>query len=240
MSEIITKEARLLQTFASLADTLVDGYDVVDLLQLLVDSCRELLDTTAAAILLADPTGELDVVASTSEASRLVELIQISAEAGPCVQSFQTGEVVSVADIAEAPEAWSRFRDSALQLGFASVHAIPMRLRDNTIGTLNLLREQLGELDEQDRIAARAFADVATIGILHERSLRETAVLAEQLQGALTSRIVIEQAKGVVAYTNGVTIEEAFELIRGYARSHQLGISLVAARLVDRTLRFDG
>ncbi len=106
MSEI-TKEARLLQTFASLADTLVDGYDVVDLLQLLVDTCQELLDTTAAAILLAGPNGELDVVASTSEASRLVELIQISAEAGPCVQSYRTGEVVSVSDITQVPEAWA-------------------------------------------------------------------------------------------------------------------------------------
>ena len=114
-----------------------------------------------------------------------------------------------------------------------------MRLRDNTIGTLNLLRDQPGDLDEQDRIAARAFADVATIGILHERSLRETALLAEQLQGALSSRVIIEQAKGVVAYTNGVTIEQAFELIRRYARSHQLGISQVAARLVDRSLRLD-
>ena len=117
MSEI-TKEARLLQTFASLADTLVDGYDVVDLLQLLVDTCRDLLDTTAAAILLADPSGELDVVASTSEASRLVELIQISAEAGPCVESYRTGEVVSISDITQAPEAWARFRESALELGF--------------------------------------------------------------------------------------------------------------------------
>jgi GAF domain-containing protein len=238
MSEI-TKEARLLQTFASLADTLVDGYDVVDLLQLLVDTCQELFDTTAAAILLADPSGELDVVASTSEAGRIVELIQLSAEAGPCVQSYRTGEVVSVSDISQVPDAWSRFRESALELGFASVHAVPMRLRENRIGTLNLLRDQVGELDEQDRIAAQAFADVATIGILHERSLRETAVLAEQLQGALTSRIVIEQAKGVVAYTNGVSIEEAFELIRRYARSHQLGISQVAARLVDRSLRLD-
>jgi GAF domain-containing protein len=236
----ITKEARLLQTFAGLADTLVDGYEIVDLLQLLVDSCSELLDTTAAAILLAGPGGELDVMASTSEASRLVELIQLSAEAGPCVESFRTGEVVSVPDIAASPERWSRFRDSAIGQGFASVHAVPMRLRDSTIGTLNLLRNEPGELDEQDRIAARAFADVATIGILHERSLRETALLAEQLQGALSSRVVIEQAKGVVAYTNGVTIEQAFELIRRYARSHQLGISQVATRLVDRSLRFDG
>ena len=195
----ITKETRLLQTFAGLADTLVDGYDIVDLLQLLVDSCRDLLDTTAAAILLADANGELDVMASTSEASRLVELIQLSAEAGPCVECFRTGEVISVPDIAESPERWARFRDSAIGQGFASVHAVPMRLRDNTIGTLNLLRDQPGDLDEQDRIAARAFADVATIGILHERSLRETALLAEQLQGALSSRVIIEQAKGVVA-----------------------------------------
>jgi len=237
MTEQRTKETRLLQTFAILADTLVDGYDVVDLLQLLVDSCAELLDTTAAAILLADGHGELDVMASTSEASHLVEVIQLSAEAGPCVECFRSGEVVEVPDIADSPVEWSRFRDRALELGFESVHALPMRLRDNTIGTLNLLRDRTGTLDEEDRIAARAFADVATIGILHERSMRETAVLAEQLQGALSSRVVIEQAKGVVAHTNGVTIEQAFELIRRYARSHQLGISKVAAAIVDRSLR---
>ncbi|WP_159605485.1 GAF and ANTAR domain-containing protein [Agromyces humi] len=236
----LTKEARLLQTFAALADTLVDGYDVVDLLQLLVDSCAELLDTTAAAILLADGRGELDVVASTSEASHLVEVIQLSAEAGPCVECYRTGEVVQVPDIALSPPEWFRFRDRAIELGFASVHALPMRLRDNTIGTLNLLRDRTGTLEEEDRIAARAFADVATIGILHERSVRETTVLAEQLQGALSSRVVIEQAKGVVAYMNGVGIEEAFDLIRQYARSHQLGISKVAAGIVDRTLRLGG
>jgi GAF domain-containing protein len=233
----ITKETRLLQTFAILADTLVDGYDVVDLLQLLVDSCAELLDTTAAAILLADAEGELDVMASTSEASHLVEVIQLSAEAGPCIECFRTGEVVEVPDIAESPPEWARFRDRALELGFASVYAVPMRLRDNTIGTLNLLRGRVGTLSEEDRIAARAFADVATIGILHERSLRETALLAEQLQGALSSRVVIEQAKGVVAYMNGVSIEESFELIRRYARSQQLGISKVAAAIVDRSVR---
>jgi GAF domain-containing protein len=235
----ITKEARLLQTFAVLADTLVEGYDVVDLLQLLVDSCAELLDTTAAAILLVDGEGELDVMASTSEASHLVEVIQLGAEAGPCIECFRTGEVVEVPDIAACPDEWWRFRDRALELGFVSVHAVPMRLRDNTIGTLNLLRDHPGTLDDEDRIAARAFADVATIGILHERSMRETTVLAEQLQGALSSRVAIEQAKGVVAYMNGVSIEQAFELIRRYARSHQLGISKVAAAIVDRTLRLD-
>ena len=234
-----TRERQLLETFAALADTLVEGYDVLDLLQHLVDACHDLLDASAAAILLADPSGELDVMASTSEASRLVELIQIGAEAGPCVESFRSGREVSVPDIAECPDDWARFRESALALGFSSVHAVPMRLRETVIGTLNLLGDHTGELEEQDRIAARAFADVATIGILHERSLRETALLAEQLQGALSSRIVIEQAKGVVAYTRGVTIEQAFDLIRGYARSHQIGISQVAARIVDRSLRLE-
>jgi transcriptional regulator with GAF, ATPase, and Fis domain len=236
----LTREDRLLRTFASLADTLVDDYDVVDLLQMLVDTCRDLLDTTAAAILLADATGELDVVASTSEASRLVEVIQLSAEAGPCVESFLTGRVVSVPDVGTSPEEWSRFREAALAQGFASVHAVPLRLRETTIGTLNLLRDTVGELESQDQTAAQAFADVATIGILHERSLRETAVLAEQLEGALNSRIVIEQAKGVVAFTRGVPIDEAFRLIRQYARSQQLGISHVAARIVDRSMRLDG
>lgn len=232
----LTREQRLLQTFASLADTLVEGYDVVELLQLLVDSCMELLDTTAAAILLADSTGELDVIVSTSEASRLVELIQIGAESGPCVESFETGAVVSVPDITRSPERWARFRDGAIAQGFTSAHAIPMRLRETCIGTLNLLRDKTGELESEDQIAAQAFADVATIGILQERSIRESSILAEQLEHALKSRVVIEQAKGVVAHTRGVPIEDAFTLIRNYARAHRVGISQVAAQLVDRTL----
>lgn len=231
-----TRDQELLRTFATLADTLVEGYDVVELLQLLVDSCQQLLDTTAAAILLADADGELDVIASTSEASRLVELIQIGAEAGPCVESFNTGTFVSVPDISDSPGRWSRFRDGAIAQGFASVHAVPMRLRDTRIGTLNLLRDSVGELDPDDRAAAQAFADVATIGILHERSIHESHVLAEQVEHALQSRVVIEQAKGVVAHTRGVPIEEAFTLIRAYARANRIGISQVAARLVDRSL----
>ena len=232
----LTREDRLLQTFASLADTLVDDYDVVDLLQMLVDTCSDLLDTTAAGILLADATGTLDVVASTSEAGRLVEMMQLSAEAGPCVESFVTGRVVSVPDIGESPEEWSLFRESALAQGFASVHAVPLRLRETTIGTLNLLRDTVGELDPQDQTAARAFADVATIGILHERSIRETALLAEQLQGALNSRIVIEQAKGMVAQRDGLSTEQAFSLLRGHARNNNLRLADVARDIIDGTL----
>jgi hypothetical protein len=227
---------RLLTTFAKLADTLVDNYDVVDLLQLLVDSCRELLDVTEAGILLQDAPGELEVVVSTSESSRLVEAMQLSAQDGPCVECYRTGEVVSVPEIAATPERWARFRASALEQGFRSAYAIPMRLRETTIGTVNLLRNETGELGASDVVAAQAFADVATIGILHQRSNRENEVVAQQLRTALNSRIVIEQAKGVVAQTRGVSIDQAFDLMRRYARSNRVGLSEVAAGLVNRSL----
>ena len=236
----ITRDARLLQTFAMLADTLVDDYDVVDLLQSLVDACRDLLNATAAGILLADRGGDLELVASTSEASRIVEIMQLAAHDGPCIECYRTGQAVSVPSIAETPAEWSAFRSSALQQGFASAEAIPLRLRESTIGTLNLLRSEEGPADEADMAAARAFADVATIGILHERSLRESEVLSEQLQLALNSRVVIEQAKGVVSFTNGVPVDEAFDLIRAYARSHQLPLRDVASRLVRRELQLPG
>ena len=236
----ITREARLLHTFVTLADTLVDDYDVVDLLQSLVDACRDLLNTTAAGILLADQSGDLELVASTSEASRIVEIMQLAAHDGPCIECYRTGAAVSVPSIADSPARWADFRDSALAQGFESTEAIPLRLREATIGTLNLLRSEAGPAPEADMVAARAFADVATIGILHERSLRESEVLSGQLQLALNSRVVIEQAKGVVSFTNSVPVDEAFELIRAHARRHQLPLRDVAARLVRRELQLPG
>jgi len=230
-------QQRLLETFVKLADTLIDDYDVVDLLQVLVDTCRDVLDTTAAGILLADSRGELEVVASTSEASRLVEIMQLSAEQGPCIESYRSGRSVSVPDIEVSKDEWWQFRGSALAQGFRSMDALPLRLRDTTIGTLNLLRSEPGAAPEDTIRAAQAFADVATIGILHERTLRESAILSEQLQAALNSRIVIEQAKGVISHTRGVSIDDAFALMRQYARSHSMGLSIVAARIVDRSLR---
>jgi len=230
------RERRFLQTFARLADTLVADYDVVDLLQMLVDSCRDLLGATAAGILLADETGELEVVASTSESSRLVEMMQLGAEAGPCIESYYTGQPVIVADIGASPAEWSRFRDSAIEQGFAAVYALPLRLREQTIGTLNLFQNRAGVMDDDELTAARAFADVATIGILHERSLRESNVIQAQLQNALNSRILIEQAKGVIAHQHSVSVDDAFAVLRGYARTHRRGIAELAADIVDRRI----
>jgi GAF domain-containing protein len=235
----MTREAQLMSTFAALADTLVDDYDIVELLQTLVDACRDLLGSTAAGILLADKSGELELMASTSEASRVVEVMQLAAHAGPCIECFRTGAAVSVPSIAQAPDDWAAFRDSALAQGFASTEAIPLRLRDTSIGTLNLFRADEGAPAATDAIVARAFADVATIGILHERSLRQSEMLADQLQLALSTRVVIEQAKGVVSFTRGVPIDEAFDIIRSYARTHQMQLSAVASQLVRRELHLD-
>jgi GAF domain-containing protein len=232
----MTRDAKLMSTFAALADTLVDDYDVVELLQTLVDACRDLLGSTAAGILLSDESGDLELIASTSEATRVVEVMKLAAQDGPCIECFRTGAAISVPSIARAPENWRAFRDSALSQGFASTEAIPLRLRDSSIGTLNLFGAEEGAPPTSDLIAARAFADVATIGILHERTLRRSELLASQLQGALRSRVVIEQAKGVVAFTRGVPIDEAFDVIRSYARDHRLPLSQVAAMLVRQEL----
>lgn len=234
----LDRDRRLLRTFAQLADTLVDEYDVVELMQQLADTCREELEVAAAGILLADPSGDLELVASTSEAGTVVEALLLGSQ-GPALGSYESGAVVAVPDIDDLGPNADEFRRVARAAGYSSIFVIPLRLRDQTIGTLTLLQAAGEEPSDDDLVVARALADVATIGILHERVLRESAILAEQLQHALNSRIVIEQAKGVVAYTVGVPIDEAFGLIRDHARRNSLRLGEVARQIVERRLVLD-
>jgi transcriptional regulator with GAF, ATPase, and Fis domain len=232
-----SREEALLNAFAALADTLVADYDVVELLQLLVDTCQNLLDVNAVGLLLADPaTGALELLASTSEQSRIVETMQLAAEAGPCVACYREGLPVNVPDISTQAADWPDFAESAIEQGFHGVFAIPMRLRAATIGTMNLLRTQSGDLNQADLRVAQALANVATIGILHERSLRASDAVRQQLQEALNSRTVIEQAKGVIAYRNDVDMDEAFRLLRTHARSHQTSLVETARGVVERRI----
>lgn len=230
------REKRLAQIFVRLADTLVDDYDVVDLLQSLVGTSAEFLNAAEGGLLLVGEGGALDLVASTSERSRLVDTLQVSSGAGPSIESYRTGSVVSVADISLVTDAWGEFRKSALAEGFRSAHAVPLRLRRSVIGTLTLFRNDEGELSNEDASVAQGLADVATIGILQERALRESSIAQEQLQHALDSRVVIEQAKGVIAQTHGVDMDAAFALLRSHARSHNQNLRTVAALVVDRSL----
>lgn len=230
------RETQLLQTFVTLADSLVTGFDTIDVLQMLVERTTALFDAADAGIILAGATGELEVIASTNERSKLVGLLQLRAGEGPCVESYTTGAVVSVPDLADVDERWPVFADLARDSGYGSVHAIPLRLRDQSLGSLNLFRDTTGVLNADDATAAQALADVATISILQERALREIDSTRDQLQRALDSRIVIEQAKGVVSYTQSLDMDEAFQRIRRHARENRRPLVEVASEIVARRL----
>ncbi|GAB3434989.1 GAF and ANTAR domain-containing protein [Flindersiella endophytica] len=219
-----------------MADTLVDEYDVVELLHRLARNCVDLLGASAAGLLLSDQRHGLQVMAASSERTRLLELLQLQADEGPCVDAYRLGEPVNVEDLEQAQQRWPTFAPEALREGFRSVHAVPLRLRRQIIGALNLFGDQPGPLGEQDLTVARALADTATIGILQERAIRRSEVLTEQLQGALNSRITIEQAKGVLSHAGQIPIDEAFERLRAYARNHRLRLTAVANDIANQQL----
>jgi hypothetical protein len=225
-------DERLVETFVVLADTLIDDFDVIDFLHLLVDGCVELLDVDAAGLLLADQHGQLQLIASSNEQVRLLELFQLQNDEGPCLDAFATGARVSHADLTTAGDRWPRFAEVTTGAGFAAVDAMPMRLRSDVIGALNLFRTSPGVLSDTALRTAQALVAVATIGLLQERSIRNQEILTQQLQTALNSRVVIEQAKGLVAERLGVDMEGAFATLRGYARRHNLKLSDVARAVI--------
>ena len=226
----------LSETFVELTDTMVAGFDVIDFLHVLTDRSVQLLDVSAAGLLLADPRGELRVVAASSQAARLLELFQLQNDQGPCLDCFRAGRPVAAADLAAEAQRWPRFAAAAQQAGFAAVQALPMRLRDQVIGALNLFRAVPGAFDPADIRIGQALAGVATISLLHERGMRHSDVLNEQLQTALNSRVVIEQAKGMLAEYLRMTVDDAFRLLRSYTRDHNRKLSDVARDVVDRRI----
>jgi GAF domain-containing protein len=234
-----TVDERLAQAFVELADTLVAGYDLMEFLQTLTDRCVDLLDVDAAGLLLADGRGALRLVAASTEQARVVELFQVQNDEGPCPDCYRTGKPVIVSDIRDdhARARWPQFAAAAQEMGYAGVHAIPMRLRDQVIGTLNLFRTAPDGLTPAVTVAATALVDVATIGILQERAVRHQEVVAGQLQRALNSRVTIEQAKGVLAERLQVTPDEAFVTLRGYARNHNHPLTELARDVIRGTVR---
>jgi transcriptional regulator with GAF, ATPase, and Fis domain len=229
-----TREARLSKAFVTLADTLVAGYDLVELMHCLVDVSVDVLDASAAGLVLANAEGQLDALASSSHHAEELEILQIRTGRGPCCECYTTGRPGSIPDLHQQAERWPQFAPRAIEHGFRSVHAVPMRLRSTTIGALNLFRSAPGELAAPDREAAQALADIATIGILQHRAVRENVELARTLQGALNSRVVIEQAKGVIAQHADLTMDEAFVALRRYARDHGQSLTMLAQAVADR------
>lgn len=232
----MTREMTLASTFVELADSLVDDFDIVDLLTTLSNRCVDILDVDAAGIMIVDSDGMLRATASSSEVMRIVELFELQTEEGPCMDCYRTGEPVVNQDLTTVDGRWPNFAPVAVEAGFRAVDAVPMRLRDQIIGALNLFSTRPEPLDDHGLVVVRALADVATIAILQQRRLFDAETINDQLNHALTSRITIEQAKGVVAEREQLGMPEAFDRLRDYARSHNRRLHDIASAVVDGSL----
>jgi GAF domain-containing protein len=232
----MTREADVVRSLVEMADTPVDDYDVVDLLTGLTDRCVTLLGVSAAGVMLASPAGSLGLVASSSEAMRLLELFELQEQEGPCLDAFRSGGRVGQEDLQAQSGRWPLFSAAAVRAGFQSAVALPLRLREVTLGALNLLSTTRSPIGEADIVVARAFADLAALSILQHRASSEAQRLNEQLSAALSSRIIIEQAKGVISERAGIDLAEAFARLRGYARNANLPLTDVARAAVNGTL----
>lgn len=224
---------KVAEVFVQVADTLVDDFDVIEFLSMVTEHTSELSSATAAGLLLADHKGRLQLMAASNEEARALEMFQAQAVEGPCQDCFRQGEPVVNADLAAASDRWPRFAPRAVEAGFRSVHAFPMRLRGQVIGALNMFGDEPGRMEPDDVRVVQALADIATIGLLQERAVRHGEVLTEQLQTALNSRIGIEQAKGALAQIHDCTPDEAFTLLRDWSRSHHQRLVDVANGVIN-------
>ena len=231
-----TREAEVARSFVTLASSLANGYDVVDLLDELTTDCARLLDVASAGLLLADARGVLHIMAASSEQTRQLEVFQLQRDEGPCLECYRDGTAVSVANLDEATDRWPQFVPAARSMGFASVHALPMRLRDNVLGALGLFGTEVGALNDDDLALGQALADVASVALVQDKAAADKAIVNEQLQTALTSRVILEQAKGVLAQLGALEMAQAFTVLRNYARDHNLRLTEMAQAVVARSL----
>jgi GAF domain-containing protein len=232
-----SRETLLARTVVELADNLVDDFDVVELLTTLSDRCVEVLDVSAAGIMLVGPDGRLQVMCSSDENMRVVELFELQSQEGPCLECYHSGVAAVSADLELDQARWPRFAPVAISAGFRAAEAVPMRLRNQIVGALNLFRNETGSLSVDDAAIAQALADIATIAILQHNTANEARVVNEQLTVALNSRIIIEQAKGVIAERDRVDVVQAFELLRSFARTNSRRLAEVAGEIVAGSLR---
>ncbi|MFI6096413.1 ANTAR domain-containing protein [Lentzea sp. NPDC051213] len=233
-------DQQVAQTFVKLADTLVERFDSIEFLHVLADRCVELLHVDTAGFLLADETGALKLMATSSDLTRPLKHFPLQAGDGPSEECVRSGQTVRCDDLRAEPQRWPMFAATAVQLGFAAADAVPMRLRDEVIGTLNLFRTSPGALPAETACLAQSLANVATISLLQVRSARQNQMLAHELQSALTNRVTIEQAKGVLTERLEISVADAFSLMRNYARNSNQLLSDVAEQVNARSPEVNG
>lgn len=230
-------QSLLVRSLVELADQLVDDFDLVELLSLLAERCVAALDVTAAGVMLAAPSGALELIASSSDTMRTLELFQLQADQGPCVEAYRSGQPEVSVDLTAAGHRWPAFSARAASEGFRSAHSLPMRLRGRTLGALNLLHVKSGPLADSEVTAAQALADIATIAIVQHQVVVDAHTLTDQLNTALNSRIVIEQAKGRIGQATGADMDHAFRQLRNHARNHGLHLSDLAEQIAQGTIK---
>ncbi len=224
-------QSLFLQTLSRFAKVLPAQYDLELALAELTESVAAVLGLCGSGVTMAED-GRLRFVTAVSPASGELERIQEQEQSGPCQDAYDTGEAVCVTDVRVETTRWPEFAAAASRLGVAGVAGIPMRLTNHTIGALNLYAPEPREWSEDDIAAAAVLADVATSYVINASKMRQQQQLSEQLQQALVSRVVIEQAKGITAQKHAVTVDEAFHLMRGHARSNNASIRAVAEAIV--------
>lgn len=228
-----TLQHRLVRAFVDLADTLVSDFDVTEVLYTLVERLMRLFEVAGVGLMLADDEGRLAVVASSGEKARIIELLELQQKQGPCFDAFATGRYILSEDFEADRVRWPDIIDEAVAAGYSAVHAVPMRLRDQVIGALNIFEASPRKLTEEDIPVVRGMAEIATIAILQSRAMNQVRETADQLQVALRTRVVLEQAKGMLSQGSGVTVEESFALIRKYARDRGMRLAEVARMVVE-------
>jgi transcriptional regulator with GAF, ATPase, and Fis domain len=237
--EEASREKTLSELFVALADTLVADFDVVELLDRLVSTCIELFDVSAAGVLIFDKKGQLRLMASSNDRAEHLEVFQLQADEGPCLDCARGRTPISVSDLNTAKDRWPRFFEAARVVGFRAVHAVPLRLRSEGLGGFGLFHNSPTELSNRDLHAVQALADVATIGLLQQQHAHQAEIVTDQLQHALDSRVAVEQAKGILAESRNVTVDVAFEWLRRYARNHNLKLTQIARAISTREIRPD-
>jgi transcriptional regulator with GAF, ATPase, and Fis domain len=230
------RETNIALAFVSIANSMADGVDVVELMDGLTRDCAALLDIASAGLLLGDAHGNLHVIAASSAVTHDLEIFQVQREEGPCVECYRTGNPVNVDDLAREADRWPAFVAAASAAGFASVHTVPMRLRNTVLGALGLFGTGTGLLSEGDRALAQALAHVASVAIVADRAIHDESTIKDQLQAALNSRVVIEQAKGVLAQLGTLDMDQSFDALRRYARDHNSRLSDLARQVIIREI----
>lgn len=229
-------EQRLAEAFVVLADTLVDDFDVLDFLSTLAEQAADLLSVSAAGVVLSDQRGGLATTAASSERARVLEVVAVQTEDGPCRDCLYTGAVVTSSDLRIETGRWPRFAPAAAQHGYRAVSAVPMRIRGQTIGALTLLNNEAEGVDEASTRLGQALADVATISILQQRAIDRTEILSEQLQATLNNNVTLAQARGVLAEHGNLSLPRAHALLRSYARDHHQRLSTLAVGVAEGSI----